>query len=354
MLSAFSGFTVCTMASALSPNFAALVAFRLFTGIAAACPIAVVGGTCADVFGSPVSRGRAMAFFMAATTWGPCGGPIISGFISVVNWRWSLWVGLIFAGVTWIPLILVPETYAPIILKRRARKMRKEGKEDVLAAIELEKADMAHVVAVVLTRPIRMLCFEPLVLFSCLYLSFAYGIFYLFLVAYEFIYEDIYGFTTGEEGLAFVAIGIGAIIACLMYFGWDTVLRRAYARDTWWSRREEFRRLPLACAAGPFFILSCFWLAWTARKDIHWIVPVISGVPFGIGYLLLFMALLNYLVDAVSISLSQNTACADIEPVQDIRRVVNGGSILLAVTIRSCITICSISDVQESRRTVGM
>jgi len=139
-----------------------------------------------------------------------------------------------------------------------------------------------------------------LMLFSCLYLSFAYGIFYMFLVSYTFIYEDTYHFTTGQEGLTFLAIGIGAIIACIIYFGWDAILQRAYARDAPWSRREESRRLPLACAAGPFLVISCFWVGWTARSDVHWIVPVLSGVPFGIGYLLLFMALLNYLVDAVS------------------------------------------------------
>jgi len=46
-------------------------------------------------------------------------------------------------------------------------------------------------------------------------------------------------------------------------------------------------------------VISCFWVGWTARKDVPWIVPALSGIPFGIGYLLLFMALLNYLVDAV-------------------------------------------------------
>src|SRR5579871_2585221 len=126
-----------------------------------------------------------------------------------------------------------------------------------------------------------------LVLFSCLYLSFAYSVFYMFLVSYTFIYEDTYHFTTGQEGLTFLAIGVGATIACVMYFGWDAILRRAYARDAPWSGREESRRLPLASIAGPFFVISCFWVGWTARRDVHWMVPVLAGVPFGVGYLLL-------------------------------------------------------------------
>jgi hypothetical protein len=37
---------------------------------------------------------------------------------------------------------------------------------------------------------------------------------------------------------------------------------------------------------------------WTANIQIHWIVPTLSGLTFGIGIELTFMALLNYLADA--------------------------------------------------------
>lgn len=62
------------------------------------------------------------------------------------------------------------------------------------------------------------------------------------------------------------------------------------------------RRLPLACLTGPFFVLSLFWAGWTARTSVPWIAPTLAGIPFGIGYLCLFMALLNYLTDACEIS----------------------------------------------------
>lgn len=51
----------------------------------------------------------------------------------------------------------------------------------------------------------------------------------------------------------------------------------------------------------PLLIISCFCVGWTVGKDIHWIVPVLAGVPYGIGYLLVFMALLSYFVDAYKI-----------------------------------------------------
>ena len=83
---AFIFFAIWTMASALAPNMASLIIFRFLCGIGAACPIVVVGGVCADIFKSPVSRGRAMAIFMGATTFGPCAG-VRMVQISLLNWK---------------------------------------------------------------------------------------------------------------------------------------------------------------------------------------------------------------------------------------------------------------------------
>ncbi|OJD34930.1 mfs general substrate transporter [Diplodia corticola] len=306
MVVAFAMFTVFSMACALADSFAALVVFRLLVGIPGSCAISVTGGIIADVYNDPTSRGRAMALFMATTTFGPLIGPIASGFISTVSWRWAFWLGLIIAGAAWVPLLATPETYGPVILERRARRMRKEaaangGDQNVFAPMELEPRDWRHVATVVLTRPIRMMLFEWIVLFSCLYLSFVYAVFYMFFQAYPIMFGDTYGFTPGEVGLTFLPIGIGAVIASGIYLWYDTFLARARRRNAAWTRSEEARRLPLACAAGPFIVVSLFWAGWTAATGAtHWAVPVCAGVPFGVGYLLCFMAILNYLVDAYS------------------------------------------------------
>lgn len=311
MIGAFALFTIFTLACAVADNFASLIVFRLLVGIPGSCAISVVGGVIADVYNDPTTRGRAMAIFMAATTFGPLIGPVASGFIAVISWRWTFWLGLIIAGVTWIPLAVMPETYAPVILKRRAKRLRKEsGDENIFAPIELEPRDLRHVVTVVLTRPIRMILFEWIVLFSCLYLSFVYAVFYMFFQAYPIMYRGTYGFNAGEEGLAFLPIGLGALIACALYLAYDSFLARARARDAPWTRSEEVRRLPLACIAGPFIVISMFWAGWTARPDVHWAVPVFAGVPYGVGYLLCFMAILNYLVDAYEIFAASAMAAA--------------------------------------------
>lgn len=68
MIGSFAFFTVFAIASAVAPNFAALVVFRMMVGIGGSCAISVVGGVCADVYHDPVARGRSMAIFMVSTS----------------------------------------------------------------------------------------------------------------------------------------------------------------------------------------------------------------------------------------------------------------------------------------------
>lgn len=58
-------FAIWTMACALAPDWAALNVFRLLVGFFCSPAVTVVPGVMADIFASPKTRGRAMAFFMA-------------------------------------------------------------------------------------------------------------------------------------------------------------------------------------------------------------------------------------------------------------------------------------------------
>jgi multidrug resistance protein len=190
MLYTFVVYTAFTLGCALAPNWPTFLVFRLICGMMASAPIAVVGGLYADVYGDPRKRGRAMAYFMAATTFGPVMGPFTSGFLSTITWRWTFWFGLMLAGVTLPFLIVLPETYLPVLLHRKAERLRKEtGNEGLIALPEMEKKTLRYMVTVVLTRPFRMLIYESIVLFTCMYISLAYAIFYLFFQAYPIIFQ---------------------------------------------------------------------------------------------------------------------------------------------------------------------
>lgn len=155
-----------------------------------------------------------------------------------------------------------------------------------------------------------MLFFELIVSMTCVYLSLVYAIFYMTFQAFPIIYINLYGLSPGVEGLLFLSIGAGALCALPVFLGWDAFLRRAQAEGRPWTRREEYRRLPLACVGGPLFVTSLFWLGWTARSDVPYAVPMLAGIPFGMGFQLIFMSLLNYLVDAYEIFAASANAAA--------------------------------------------
>lgn len=71
MVVTFCLFIIFTMACALMPTWTGLLIFRLLRGISASAPIAIVGGVYADIYNDPVTRGLAMAIFMAVSTHQP-------------------------------------------------------------------------------------------------------------------------------------------------------------------------------------------------------------------------------------------------------------------------------------------
>ncbi|TGO44045.1 hypothetical protein BCON_0628g00030 [Botryotinia convoluta] len=298
----------CPLSEQFGRRTIMLATFFCYTAFTLGCinagsPISVSGSIYADIYKDPVTRGRAMAVFTAGTCVGPLVAPIISGFISpVLGWRWTFWIGLIVAGASWVPLVFLPETYGPVLLLKRAKQLRKEtGDSEIIAPIELEKQDLKQMMTVTLTRPIRMLFFELIVLAACTYLALAYGIFYMYFEAYPIIFEGIYGQSSGVSGLMFLPIGGGAILAIIVFLWWDTFLRKAQASKKAWAQKEESRRLPLAILGGPLYVISLFWLGWTSRASIPFYIPMLAGIPFGMGFILIFIALLNYLTDAYEV-----------------------------------------------------
>jgi multidrug resistance protein len=314
VIATFILFILFTLACALTPSWNALIGFRFLAGVAASAPIAIVGGTYADIYDDPTTRGLAMAIFMAATSMGPLFSPILSGYITpALGWRWTFWIGLIIAGACLPPMFLIPETYAPILLTRRAAKLRKEtGNPNIFSAHELEDQDWKHVATVTLTRPVRMILFELIVGATCLYLAIAYAIFYMTFSSYPLIFQKLYGQGPGFAGFMFLPIGLGELLALPIFIWYDGYLLRAKSRPDppAWTKKEEYRRLPLACLGGPLYVVSIFWLGWSARTDVHWVVPMLSGLIFGLAYELIFMAMLNYLTDAYEIFAASAMAAA--------------------------------------------
>ena len=85
-------FVVFTVACAVSSNLNMLIGFRFLAGCVGAVPLAVGGGTIADMFQRD-ERGLAMSLYSMGPVIGPAIGPVAGGFLSQAKgWRWIFWL----------------------------------------------------------------------------------------------------------------------------------------------------------------------------------------------------------------------------------------------------------------------
>lgn len=85
-------YVVFTIACAVSTNLPMLIVFRLLAGTTGSSPIAIGGGTIADLF-EVQERGVAIAFYTLGPVLGPAVGPVIGGFLTQAKgWRWIFWI----------------------------------------------------------------------------------------------------------------------------------------------------------------------------------------------------------------------------------------------------------------------
>lgn len=255
---------------------------------------------------------------------------MIGGFVvEAKGWRWTQWVVLFFTASFLPSVFLMKETYKKTLMARGVRSQRiKTQRPFVNTAHEL--------ITKTLTRPLHMLFTEPIIGLLSLYVGFNFALTYSFFVAFQYVFSTVYRFDLGSVGLTFLGLGIGCILACFAIIWHSEYIYKPKVilwkqKQTHMASTEETRsrkasettlrndddqhgqqklvpcherrslqpeeRLWLAIPGTMLLPVSLFLFAWTARPSIHWIVPVIAEVFFGIGNLLIYMATNLYIVD---------------------------------------------------------
>ncbi|KAK3658837.1 hypothetical protein LTR56_001708 [Elasticomyces elasticus] len=296
----FSGyivFAIFQVPVAVARNVETIMICRFIGGFAASAPLAVVGGSLADIWG-PLERAYAICVFAANAFSGPVAGPIIGGFVvqSYLGWRWTQWLTLIMAALFGgIGLFVIPETSAARILQTRAKRLRHETKNWALHA----KADenvitVRTILTVYLIRPFVMLAQEPILSLITAYMSFLYGVLYLLFEAYPIEYHEIRGWSLGVSALPFCAFLVGiAGGTALMAYSTATNFKRAYIKH---GKAVPEERLPPMIICAVILPIALFWFAWTSQKHISWVPSVIATGFLGGSLLVTFWQGINYLI----------------------------------------------------------
>lgn len=279
-----------------APNPGSVLVFRFLAGFFGSSPLANGGGTIADVLDSR-QIGLGMALFSVAPFLGPALGPITGGFLGqAAGWRWVEGFLAIFCGAVLILLCLAAsETYGPYLLRRRADKLSKAtGKVYRYRVDAARKFSIRSLFAASLLRPWKFLIFEPIVLLLSIYVAIIYGILYMNFAAYPIVF-GARGWSTGITGLAFLGIMIGAILSVIVTIIWTNPRYIKTVKARGHPLPED--RLPPAMWGGVVIIIGLAGFAATDGPNVHWIAPIIFGIPFGMGMVVLFLAIMSYLVD---------------------------------------------------------
>ncbi|KAK9494577.1 major facilitator superfamily domain-containing protein [Lipomyces doorenjongii] len=310
---------------AVAENIGTLLVCRLIDGIAFSAPMTIVGGTLADLWNDE-ERGVAMATFSAAPFLGPC----VEYFMAM-----DYWVMLIFIGVIYLMVVFtIPETYAPEILKRRARKLRKEtGDNSFVTDMELSRRRLGEMVKVSLCRPIVLLTQELIVFLLTIYMALIYGLLYIYPVV----------FSEGKK-MNLVGVLVSTFLAPFVNRHYVHIGAAEYNGFP----PPEVRLIPMmvSCRLVP---IGLFIFAWTSYPHLIWVGPCLAGFPCGLGFCVLYNSANNYIVDSyqhhAASALAAKTflrsiwgATVPLFTIQMYRRLGNewGGSLLAFLSLACC------------------
>jgi MFS family permease len=285
-----------------SQTVAQILVFRFLAGFFGSSPLANAGGVISDVLDAN-QRGLGMALFAAAPFLGPALGPITGGFLGLTSgWRWVEGFLAIFCGAVLLLLALFnAESYAPMLLRKRADTLSKAtGKVYRFRADAKQPLRLKVLFKTSLLRPWKFLIYEPIVIILTIYTALIYGILYLNFAAYPIVFQLGHGWNTGVGGLAFLGILVGTVLSVLISVVYinPRYLKTAKKRG---GRATPEDRLPPAIWAGVLIVIGLAGFAATDSPNVHWIAPIMFGIPFGTGVIIVFLAVLGYLVDSYTV-----------------------------------------------------
>ncbi|KAJ9606996.1 hypothetical protein H2200_009007 [Cladophialophora chaetospira] len=276
---------IFTVVSGSATTFRTMIVARGLAGISVSASITPLLGVCNDLYNKEqeVKRDTLISFYGIAQLWASVLGPTIGESIVTSHggeWRWTFWLIAILLGTALLWLLPLPETHKPEMRQKSARRQDLQGRNT-------------------LSILIKMLMVEQIVLPCALMVALNQTIFFVLYVAIPVGFGREYHFSNYHIGLCFLAFFVGSVIGLVFLRVCDVRLAvpkerqrlAAASGDRFSNPRERLYGAMIGVILQP---ISLFWFAWTCRHDIHWIVPLLSLVFFGMAYVLLQLGVPMY------------------------------------------------------------
>lgn len=130
------------------------------------------------------------------------------------TWRWVFWgTSILDAFVQLLATLFLNETYPPAILAKKVLRLKREtGNQDLRTKWQNPNHTFAMVLRKNLVRPFIMLGTQPTIQVLALYRGVVYGLMYLVLSTFPFVFGEVYGMSIGDASLNYISLGVGFVV----------------------------------------------------------------------------------------------------------------------------------------------
>ena len=168
----------------------------------------------------------------------------------MVSWCWFAASAAFFVAI--VPI--VKETRATVLLSKKAARLRREtGDARYQTRHDAVRGSFGTMMRTALSRPIKILFLEPVVVAQTLWIAFAWGVLYMCLGSITIVFEGVYGFSTGANGMVYSTQAIGALCGLVLD---KVVFSRLYARHV--GRLGPEANLYTGMGGGVLFPVGCW------------------------------------------------------------------------------------------------
>lgn len=198
---------IFTIVGGVAKNIATLAVARTFAGLASGPCLTVGPGTLNDMWDLSLEKtGTAFAvLFVMSIIWATQAVPMVSASIMTYHgWQWTFWASSILVGINMVLAFLIPESYHPVITRTRVKSF---------GLPVPSRGDSVRVFLTAVGRPLHMIIVEPIIFPTGMVLAVTQSIVYCYYIAYALLFEEVYGFTQYQSGMAFGALVVGGVVA---------------------------------------------------------------------------------------------------------------------------------------------
>lgn len=146
------------------------------------------------------------------------------------------------------------------------------------------------------THILGLLATEPILVLVTLYMSFCYGLLFLFIEGYPIAFQEVRGWSPQSGSLTFLGllVGVGCGVLGVITHALTVLAKKIAATQ---GKLTPEQRLPPMILGAAVLPLGLFCFAWTSQPHIIWAPQVLAGIPVGAAMFTILIQGIKYIVD---------------------------------------------------------